>query len=129
MEHEDAVMRGLRVYQKIAEPDSRRAIVYILTNYNTTFEEDFYRVKKVIEAGYSPDIRVFNKGTEDALTAFLQRWANNRTIYRTVTDFFDYEPRKGITVRKFLAERRAREDRILQRTDNNEQITDGFASM
>ena len=115
MENENAVMRGLRLYKRIADPDSRKTIVYILTNYNTTFEEDYYRVRKVIEAGYSPDIRVFNKGTEDALIAFLQRWANNRTIYRTVPDFFNYEPRKGVTVRRFMAERKAREDRIMNR--------------
>jgi len=115
MEHEDAVIRGLRLFKRIADPDDRKTIVYILTNYNTTFDEDYYRVQKVIEAGYSPDIRVFNKGTEDPLTAFLQRWANNRTIYRSVPDFFDYEPRKGINVRRYLEEYNARNDRIALR--------------
>ena len=118
MEHEDVIMRGLLLYKRIAEPDSRKAIVYILTNYNTTFEEDFYRVRKVIESGYSPDIRIFNKGTEDVLTAFLQRWVNNRILYRTIPDFLDYEPRKGVTVRRFMAERRNREDRIMERLHN-----------
>ena len=36
-------------------------IVYILTNFNTTIEEDLYRVKMVHEAGFSPDIRIYRK--------------------------------------------------------------------
>ena len=34
-----------------------------MTNYDTTFEEDLYRVKKVQELGICPDVRVYRKNS------------------------------------------------------------------
>lgn len=93
MKNEKAIVKGLKMYSqynKVSTSDS----VYILTNFDTTIEEDLYRVKMVQEAGFIPDIRIYRKNTAPQILRDLQRWSNNRFIYRSC-DFMDYVPRKG----------------------------------
>ena len=98
MKNEKAIIRGLELWAKHSPKQSRDQIVYILTNYNTTFKEDLYRVRAVAELGYSPDVRIYRKPTAPQITKDLQRWANNRFIYQSC-DFWDYEVR-GKTMRE-----------------------------
>lgn len=101
MKNEDRIIKGLETYRDIVQLNTRNTIVYILVNYNTTFEEDMYRIKKVQELGLTPDIRIYRKQSAPAILRDLQRWCNNRFIYRSVPDFFDYVPRvDGKTIRE-----------------------------
>lgn len=101
MKNEDRIIKGLEIYRDIVQLNTRNTIVYILVNYNTTFEEDMYRIKKVQELGLTPDIRIYRKQSAPAILRDLQRWCNNRFIYRSVPDFFDYVPRvDGKTIRE-----------------------------
>jgi len=94
LEDEVEIIRGLNLFMKHTGTTScRERKVYILTNYNTTHFEDWYRVKKVIELGYSPDVRIYQKGTHPRFLTDLMRWANNSRLYRTCA-FADYIPRK-----------------------------------
>lgn len=100
MKNEKAIIRGLRTYKDIVGTSDRNAIVYILTNFNTTIEEDLYRVNMVQEAGFSPDIRIYRKHTAPQILRDLQRWANNRLLYRSCK-FMDYVPRRdGKTIKE-----------------------------
>nr|DAW51355.1 MAG TPA: Elongator protein 3, MiaB family, Radical SAM [Caudoviricetes sp.] len=100
MKNEKAIIRGLRTYKEIVGTSDRNAIVYILTNFNTTIEEDLYRVNMVQEAGFSPDIRIYRKHTAPQILRDLQRWANNRLLYRSC-DFMNYVPRRdGKTIKE-----------------------------
>lgn len=92
MKNEKAIIRGLRIFKEVVGTSDRDAVVYILTNFNTTIEEDLYRVKMVQEAGFSPDIRIYRKQTAPQVLKDLQRWCNNRKLYRSC-DFMDYIPR------------------------------------
>lgn len=101
MKNEDRIIKGLETYRDIVQLNLRNTIVYILVNYNTTFEEDMYRIKKVQDLGLTPDIRIYRKQSAPAILRDLQRWCNNRFIYRSVPDFFDYVPRvDGKTIRE-----------------------------
>lgn len=94
MKHEAAILRGLETYKRVCNlRDSRRAIVYILTNYDTTIEEDLYRVKKVTELGFTPDVRIYRKPSAPRVLRDLQHWCNNRIIWRSC-EFMDFVPRK-----------------------------------
>lgn len=93
MKNEKAIINGLKIFKKYFNKSDRYCKVYILTNFNTSFEEDFYRVKKVIELGYRPDIRIYQKNTAPQITRDLARWANNAYIFRSCA-FEDYIPRK-----------------------------------
>lgn len=100
MKNERAILRGLRLYKEITRQSVNKSVVYILTNFNTTIEEDIYRLEKVRELGYLPDIRIYRKPTAPQILKDLQRWCNNRILYRSC-DFMDYVPRKdGKTIRQ-----------------------------
>ena len=102
MKYEKAILKGLETYKNIVglKDDCASRTVYVLTNFDTTHEEDIYRVKKLEELGYCPDIRIYRKSTAPQITRDLQRWANNRFIYRS-TKWEDYVPRAdGKTIRE-----------------------------
>ena len=68
MKNEKAIVKGLKTFVDIVKPDERKCCVYVLTNYDTTFEEDIYRVRKLQELGLSPDVRVYRKNTAPQIT-------------------------------------------------------------
>lgn len=101
MKNEKQIVKGLKTFVDIVKPDERKCCVYVLTNYDTTFEEDIYRVRKLQELGLTPDVRIYRKNTAPPITRDLQRWCNNRFIYRSGVDFYDYIPRAdGKTIRE-----------------------------
>lgn len=100
MKNEKAIIRGLRTYKEIVGTSDRNAIVYILTNFDTTIEEDLYRVNMVQEAGFLPDIRIYRKHAAPQILKDLQRWSNNRFLYRSC-NFMNYVPRRdGKTIKE-----------------------------
>ncbi len=99
MKNEKAILQGLNTYRRIVGGIDTNRIVYILTNFNTTIEEDLYRVQKVKELGYLPDIRIYRKNSAPPILRDLQRWCNNRVLYRSC-EFKDYKPRaNGKTIK------------------------------
>lgn len=93
MKNEKRIIEGLRLYKEATGIDARNAIVYILTNFDTTLEEDIYRVKSCIELGYDPDVRIYRKETAPKAVRDLQRWCNAPMI-RKSSALEDYAPRK-----------------------------------
>lgn len=106
MKNEKEIIQGLKTFVDVVKPNSRKCYVYVLTNFDTTFEEDYYRVRKIQEIGLDPDIRIYRKQTAPQITRDLQRWCNNRIIYRSQPDFMEYIPRKdGKTIREIYFEK------------------------
>lgn len=93
MQNEKRILKGLKIFAKYFKKDSRSRRVYILTNYNTTLTEDWYRVKRIRELGYAPYVMIYQKGTHPRFLTDLSRWANNMFLYRSI-EFKDYIPRK-----------------------------------
>ena len=59
-----------------------------------------YRVEAVEREGFYPDVRIYRKSTAPRVLRDLQRWANNRFVYKS-TPFMDYIPRvDGKTIRE-----------------------------
>lgn len=75
--------------------DPRVKTVYVLTNFGSTMEEDLYRIYTLRELGYDPYVMIYNKENAPQETRYLQRWCNNRMIFKSVPDFRDYNPRLG----------------------------------
>lgn len=65
--------------------------VYVLTNFNSTIEEDLHRIYTLRDLGYNPYVMVYQKETAPKQIRRLQRWVNNRLIFRTVDKFEDYK--------------------------------------
>ena len=93
MTSEAEVIQGLSLFRKYSPTTCRERKVYILTNYDTTHAEDWYRVKKVMELGFHPDVRIYRKGTHSRFLTDLTGWANFSPLYRSCL-FEDYIPRK-----------------------------------
>ena len=100
MKNEKAIIKGLKMYHQICETPDNKAIVHMLTNYDTTIEEDLYRIKIIKECGFMPDVRIYRKRSAPQILRDLQRWCNNRFLYRSC-DFMDYVPRAdGKTIKE-----------------------------
>lgn len=93
MKNEKAIIRGLETFKKHFKKSGRALKVYVLTNYNTTHQEDWYRVKLITELGYQPYIMIYQKGTHDRFLTDLSRWCNSSFLFRS-TSFENYVPRK-----------------------------------
>lgn len=102
MKFDKQITKGLKLAKEILNLNDRKAIVYMLTNYNTSIEEDVYRLQKIKELGYLPDVRIYRKTSlpKQHILKDMQRWCNNRFLYRS-TEFLDYVPRKdGKTIKE-----------------------------
>ena len=90
MPESHAVLEGLALYKKLGTLDERRTRVYVLVNYNTTMEENLYRVYHLRELGFDPYVMVFDKPNAPKEIKRLQRWVNNKFIWRSCERFEDY---------------------------------------
>lgn len=85
----------LKRFRPVFKADGRKLRVYVLTNFNTTHEQDLERIYKLRELDYDPYVMIFDKPKAPKETRKMQRWCNNKIIFRTVDDFEDYTRSKG----------------------------------
>ena len=92
-EDKDLILPKLKYFKAITEWHRSKLPVYVLTNYNTTLEQDLERVYTLRELGYSPDVRIYEKYRlpENHLLKLLQRYVNYRPLFNTVDRFEDYD--------------------------------------
>lgn len=64
--------------------------VYCLTNFNSTLSQDLYRIYTLRDLGYDPFVMVYNKPDAPKEIRRLQRWCNNKIIFKSTTRFEDY---------------------------------------
>ena len=97
MDQSDAVLRGLTLYCLNGNRSSHWAYgtVYVLTNFNTTMEENLYRVYTLRDMGYDPYIMIYDKPHAPREVKMLARWCNNKVIFKSTERFEDYDPRRG----------------------------------
>lgn len=74
---------------------SNIGMVYCLTNFNSTMEENLYRVYTLRDLGYDPYVMVYDKPHAPKEIRDLQRWCNNKIIFKSVPNFYDYSRKKG----------------------------------
>lgn len=70
---------------------SATKVVYILVNFDSTMEENLYRIYKVRDLGYDPYVMVFDKPNAPKEIRNLQRWCNNKFVFRKCANFNDYK--------------------------------------
>lgn len=111
----DKIIYNFKAFKKATNIDYRQAKVYVLSNYETDFEFDLYRIYKLKKLGYDPYVMIYNKHkyvnkktnkmypVSELLKQFnmeqikhfiktwrLQGWVNNKKIFRTCKKFEDY---------------------------------------
>ena len=66
-----------------------KVMVYILTNFDTTLEQDIYRIQLCRELNFSPYPMIYDKEHADPIYKKLQRWCSN-FIFWSVPTFEEY---------------------------------------
>lgn len=69
---------------------SNIGMVYCLTNFNSTMEENLYRIYTLRDIGYDPYVMVYDKPHAPKKIKMLQRWCNNKIIFKSCKRFEDY---------------------------------------
>lgn len=73
------------------KPHGRFGTVYCLTNFGSTMEQNLYRIYTLRDMGYEPYVMVYDKPNAPREIKNLQRWCNNKFIFRTCERFEDYK--------------------------------------
>lgn len=96
MKESKAVLHGLELYAKLAKRKISGAFgtVYTLVNYDTTMEENLYRIYTIRDIGYDPYVMIYDKPNAPREIRHLQRWCNNRKVFKTEPDFYKYDPKR-----------------------------------
>lgn len=87
----------LRQYRPMFNFDMRRLRVYVLTNFNTTIEQDLERIYKLIELDYDPYVMIYDKEHAPKQIKQIARWVNNKYIFHSgkCNSFDDYQCSHG----------------------------------
>lgn len=81
-------------FRRFSECYSRKSesgkVVYVLTNFDSTLDQDLYRIYTLRDLRYDPYVMVYDKEHAASVYRDLQRWVNNRIIWRSCKRFDDY---------------------------------------
>lgn len=80
-------------YKALAKhkPHGHYGTVYCLTNFGSTMEQNLYRIYTLRDLGYDPYVMIYDKPNAPREVKDLQRWCNNRFIFRSCEKFEDYK--------------------------------------
>lgn len=92
MEDRSGIIDKFKQFREITGWDHRKMGVYVLTNFDTTIEQDLERVYTLRELGYNPYVMIFNKDKVKRGSDLrrLQRWVNSRVAFAAVKRFEDF---------------------------------------
>lgn len=91
----DDLEEKFRQYAKRAKhkPHGKYGTVYCLTNFGSSLSEDLHRIYVLRELQFDPYIMIYNKQEAPDEVRLLQRWVNNKQVFRTVERFEDFDRR------------------------------------
>lgn len=95
---EKQIVPKLKMFKEMTGIRDREAIVYMLVNFNSSFEEDLHRVYTIREIGMTPYIMIYEKEKTKKTDPVrrLQSWTNNKIIWfgNPTMKFEDFDERK-----------------------------------
>lgn len=92
-EDKDVIQEKFTQFRKISKIRNKDLQVYVLTNYDSTHEQDLYRVEWLKDNGYAPYVMIYNKESlpKQHITRKLQRYVNMRSIFWSINKFEEYK--------------------------------------
>ena len=80
-------------YKNLAKhkPHGHYGTVYCLVNFDSTMDENLYRIYTLRDMGFNPYVMIYDKPNAPKEIRNLQRWCNNKFIFRSCDDFNDYK--------------------------------------
>lgn len=92
-EDKDDIIPRFKAFKEITGWNARKTGVFVLTNFNTTLEQDLERIYTLRDMDYNPYVMIYDK--EHTMPGDpvrrLQRWVNNRKIFKTEPRFENYK--------------------------------------
>lgn len=92
-EDKDKIIPKFNMFKEISGWDRRKLTVYVLTNFNTTIEQDLERIYTLRNLGYWPYVMIYDKQhtkPKDTVRK-IQRWVNMRAVFESTPRFEDYQ--------------------------------------
>lgn len=80
-----------RFSERFRIKNHRKKTVYVLTNFNSTMQENLYRIYTLRDLGYDPYVMIYDKPNAPKEIRDLQRWCNAKFIFNSCRDFNDYK--------------------------------------
>ena len=79
----DQIIPRFEQFRKVSTVHPHNLQVYVLCNFNTTHEQDLYRVMWLKDNGYAPYVMIYNKQSlpKGHITRKLQRYVNMRSVF------------------------------------------------
>lgn len=77
------------------KPHGKYGMVYCLTNFNSTMEENLYRIYTLRDLGYDPYVMIYDKPHAPREIRLLQRWCNNKILFGKVDRFEDFDSKRA----------------------------------
>jgi hypothetical protein len=90
MQDREIIEPRLKAFKAATGWDHHKVMVYILTNYDTTLEEDLHRIYFCRDLDLDPFVMVYDKANADPIYKKLQRWVNNDIVFWSVPTFDIY---------------------------------------
>lgn len=97
MKNSKKIVDGLNLWKRYGKKNKhgKWGTVYVLVNFDTTMAENLYRIYKLQDMGFDPYVMIYDKPNAPQEIRLLQRWCNNKKIFRACPRFEDYDPKKG----------------------------------
>lgn len=91
-EDKEKIIPKFKEFKRITQWDKRKLTVYVLTNFNTTKDQDLERIYILRDLGYWPYVMIYDKEHTKSTDTVrkIQRWVNMRAIFENVKKFDDY---------------------------------------
>lgn len=88
----EIVIPRFKMFKQITGWDKRKLTVYVLTNFNTTIEQDLERIYTLRELGFHPYVMIYDKQHTKSTDTVrqIQRWVNMRAVFESIKRFEDY---------------------------------------
>jgi hypothetical protein len=86
----DIIEPKMRLLREKVSWDHHKIVCYILTNFDTTIEEDMYRIQLCRELDIAPYPMIYDKEHAKPIYRKIQRWCNNFIFWKCPT-FEEYK--------------------------------------
>ena len=88
----EKVLPRFKAFQEITGWGRDKMTAYVLTNYDTTHDQDLDRIYTLRQMGYQPYVMIYDKDKlpKGHITRRLQRWCNSRQIFESEPKFENY---------------------------------------
>lgn len=97
MKNSKRIIRGLNLWKRFGKKNKHGTwgTVYVLVNFDTTMAENLYRIYTLDKMGFDPYVMIYDKSHAPKEILRLQRWCNNKRIFKKCPRFEDYDPGRG----------------------------------